>query len=408
VSEPGGHAAEKAAENPPPALLSIEVTGPVEPMELNPFDFSKPASADELIDRERDLDLLVRLAEGSSNSRLTAPRRYGKTTLLKRVRAEVEALGMNTVYVNFFGLLSVTEAADRIEDAYRKSLHGPVRNLAVGMIRTFRPTLKLPKAGVSLAPAIETEVGRRLGWLLDLPLKIMERTGNPTLVVFDEFQDVLLTKPPLDGLIRSRLEQHEDGASYIFAGSHPGMMRRLFGDRTRPFYGQARAVRLGPLPDDALGEYIGARFARSGRDVGDIFEPLLETARGLPQRAMLLAHFLWERTPPGGASDEDGWLRALDDAYLELRDELDSIWQGLADAERRALAAIARGPGLLTKKSVLEELQLARSTARDARDRLLEEGYVQGEGDELEIVDPLFARWVASGRQGLVEQSAGR
>ena len=32
--------------------------------ELNPFEFSKPASADELIDREQDLDLLLRLVRG--------------------------------------------------------------------------------------------------------------------------------------------------------------------------------------------------------------------------------------------------------------------------------------------------------------------------------------------------------
>jgi hypothetical protein len=368
--------------------------------ELNPFNFSKPAAVDELIDRERDLQLLVRLAEGNGNSRLTAPRRYGKTTLLKRLRAEAEKLGMNTVYINFYGLLSSSEAADRIEDAYRQSLHGAVRNLAVGIIRTFRPTVKVPRIGVSLKPGIETEVGRRLAWLLDLPVKIMKRTGNPTLVVFDEFQDILLTKPPLDGLVRSRLEQHETEASYVFAGSHPGMMRRLFGDRTRPFYGQARAVRLGPLPDDALGEYIGERFARSGRDVGEILDPLLAIARGHPQRAMLLAHFLWEWTPDGAASDETGWQDALGDVYLELRDELDSIWNGLGDAERRTLAAIARGPDLLTAKSVLDELQLARSTARDARDRLIDDGYVQGEGGPLEIVDPLLALWVAAGRQG--------
>lgn len=165
------------------------------------------------------------------------------------------------------------------------------------------------------------------------------------------------------------------------------MMRRLFGDRARPFYGQARAVRLGPLPEDALAEYIGERFARSGRDVGDILDPLLATACGHPQRAMLLAHFLWERTARGEESDEAGWQAALSDVYLELRDEFDSVWSGLADGERRTLAAIARGSGLAMSKSVLDELQLARSTARDARDRLIEEGYVQGEGDELELVD---------------------
>jgi len=307
---------------------------------------------------------------------------------------------MNTVYVNLYGLLSVREAADRIEDAYRKSLHGAVRNLAVGIIRTFQPSAKLPKTGISIEPSIEPEIGRRLTWLLDIPVKIMEKTGIPTLVVFDEFQDILLTKPPLDGLIRSRLEQHEKEASYIFAGSHPAMMRRLFGDRTRPFYGQARSVRLDPLPEDALADYIGVRFSRSGREIGEILDPLLATARGHPQRAMLLAHFLWEETAPEGKSDEAGWQKALRAVYLELRDELNSTWDGLGDSERRMLAAIAAGPGSM-RKGVLDELGLARSTARDARDRLIDEGYVWGDEESLELVDPLLSRWVDNGRQDL-------
>jgi uncharacterized protein len=373
------------------------------PTELNPFDFSRPASADDLIDREPELELLIRLAESNINSRLTAPRRFGKTTLLKRVRHDAELHGMHTVYVNFYGLLSVMEAADRIEDAYRKSLHGAVRNLVVGLIRMFRPAAKIPKTGISVEPTLETEIGRRLAWLLDLPVKIMEKTGSPTLVVFDEFQDVLLTKPALDGLIRSRLEQHEAEASYIFAGSHPGMMRRLFDEKTRPFYGQARGVRLQPLPEDALAEYVADRFSRTDRDVSDVMELLLTTARGHPQRGMLLAHFLWERTPRRAKGDYAAWQAALNDAFLELRDEFNSVWDGLTDADRRALAAIASGPRLLLKKQVLEELSLARSTARDARDRLIEAGHVRADGPDLEIIDPLLALWVVRGRQGLAD-----
>lgn len=372
------------------------------PAELNPFDFSKPARAEELIDREDELGLLVRLAEGHTNCRLTAPRRYGKTTLLKRVRSEVEKLGMNTVYVNFYGLLSVHEAADRIEDAYRQSLHGKARNLAVGLIRTFRPSMKIPKTEIRIEPAVDPEVGRRLNWLLDLPIKLMSSTGQSTLVVFDEFQDILATKPALDGLIRSRLEQHESEASYVFAGSHPGMMNRLFGDRTRPFYGQARSIRLQPLPQVALAEYIGERFARSDRDIGEMLDSLIGAARGHPQRSMMLAHFLWERTSRGGTSDAASWQLALDDVYVELKDEFDSVWNGLDDAERRTLAAIAISSDPL-KKKVLDDLQLPRSTARDARDRLIEDGYVQGELRELELVDPLLSLWVLRGRQRLTE-----
>ena len=259
---------------------------------------------------------------------------------------------MNTVYVNFYGLLSLEEAANRIEDAYRASLHGSVRNFVIGLIRTVRPKATIPKTGVSLEPTLDTtDIGRRLAWLLDLPVKIMEKTGNPTLVVFDEFQDILETKPPIDGLIRSRLEQHEAQASYIFAGSHIGMMSQLFDDKARPFYGQAKAIRLEPLPEDALSVYIGDHFSRTHREIGEILDPLLETVKGHPQRAMLLAHFLWEETPKGKTSDGVAWERALTAVQRELRDEFDSIWGGLEDSERRVLAVIAQGADLLEKVS---------------------------------------------------------
>lgn len=372
--------------------------------DINPFLYSKPVPVDQLIDRESEVELLGRLAEGNHNSRLTAPRRYGKTTLIKKVRQEAEKDGMATVYINFYGLLSVQEAAIRIEDAYRKSLHGDIRNFAVGAIRTLKPRAKVPGIGVSISPDLEaTEIGRRLTWLLDLPQRIMKKHGVRTLVIFDEFQEVLRTKPPLDGLIRSVLEQHEDEASYIFAGSHPGMMAELFADTSRPFYGQARAVVLSSLPDDALAEFIGKRFSDTGRDVGAALDLLLDVARGHPQRAMILAHFLWERTPVNESADEVAWQEALEDAYFELKDEFVEVWNGLSDPERRTLAAVATGSDVFLKKEILEALQLARSTADDARDRLLKEGVLEGGEDRPHLVDPLLVLWINHGRQGLTE-----
>lgn len=370
----------------------------------NPFNFTKPVPVDHLIDRENDLDQLARLAEGGHNSRLTAPRRYGKTTLMRALRKQMENDGMATVYVNFYGLLSVEEAASRIEQAYRGSLHGALRNYVVGAIRTFRPTVTVPGAGASVTLDFqETEVGRRLTWLLNLPRRMLQKQGIRTLVVFDEFQDVLRTKPPLDGLIRSVLEQHEDEASYIFAGSHPAMMAELFGDRQRPFYGQARALVLSPLPGEALGSYIGDHFTATGREVGDALDPLLGAARGHPQRAMVLAHFVWERTEKGGSADEVTWQQALEDAYLEVRDELMEVWNALSDQERRTVAAIASAPGAFLAKRTLEAFQLPRSTVIDARDRLLKEGLLEGGEEEPRLVDPLMELWIRHGRQGLTE-----
>jgi hypothetical protein len=376
----------------------------VETKGVNPFNFTKPVPANELIDRENELDQIARLAEGGHNSRLTAPRRYGKTTLLKALRQRMEGEGTATVYINFYGLLSVDEAASRIEQAYRASLQGAARNYVVGAIRTLRPTVSIPGTGASVTLDFqETEIGRRLTSLLNLPQRILQRHGTRTLVIFDEFQDVLRTKPPLDGLIRSVLEQHEDEASYIFAGSHPGMMVELFGDRQRPFYGQARALILSPLPGEALATYVGDHFTATGREVGNALDPLLTTARGHPQRAMVLAHFVWEHTEKGQSADEVTWQEALHDAYLEVRDELVEVWNGFSDPERRTLAAVASAQGSFLSKRILEAFQLARSTAIDARDRLLRDGVLEG-GEEIpRLVDPLMELWIRRGRQGLTE-----
>ena len=149
------------------------------------------------------------------------------------------------------------------------------------------------------------DADRLLFELLELPVALHKRAGKRTLVIFDEFQDLLSAGPKVDGLLRSRIQHHRDEASYVFAGSHPGLMAELFGDRTRPLFGQARPVRLGPLPDAGLEDYIARGFSATGREVGMAVDPLLVTARGHPQRAMLLAHHLWNATAAQSTATEE-------------------------------------------------------------------------------------------------------
>ena len=67
-------------------------------------------------------------------------------------------------------------------------------------------------------------------------------------MVFDEFQDLLVARQDLDGLLRSRIQYHDDAAAYVYAGSEPSMMRELFDARERPLFGQADPLALGPAP----------------------------------------------------------------------------------------------------------------------------------------------------------------
>jgi hypothetical protein len=366
----------------------------------NPFTFAAPVTPSQIIDREAEAERLMALALAGQHSRLSAPRRYGKTSLARKVLAAAQDEGLAGVYVDFYGVLSWEDVAIRLEVAYRRSLTGPLARWVRGVLETLQPTVGARGVRVKpRAPSPATDQ-RALADLVDLPLRVLERTGTRTIVVYDEFQDVLSVAPAIDGFLRSRIESHGDAASYLFAGSHPALMAELFASRARPFYGQTSAVGLPPLDPADLADYVGGRFAETGKDVGDLLEPLLRLAAGHPQRAMVLAHHAWEVTRQRRAGSSERWPDVLEAVWREVRDELQAVWDGLDDAGRRTLAAIAVGGPDWLRGATLQRVGIARSTARDARRRLEREGLLHA-GDPPAIVDPLLARWVASGRQGL-------
>ena len=315
------------------------------------------------------------LGEGGHAVRLSGPRRYGKTSLLYRVRDEARAAGMNCVYVDLWGAVSLTDLADTIDRAYRDELSGPIRNAAVAAIRAVRPTLRASPGGVGadFSPSAESEPSRRLRGLLDLPVKLYERRAVRTLVIFDEFQEILKAGDGLDALLRSRIQHHGNAASYIYSGSHSGLMEELFARRERPLFGQARPVYIGALSDPDLADYIGGRFVQTGRQPGDALERLLEFVAGHPQRAMMMAHQLWEHTDPGGTARLEEFEQALEAVRAEAREAIEAVWGRLGPVERRVVSALARGDDSLLSRShphaiPTREVQCGGGTGSPARD----------------------------------------
>jgi predicted AAA+ superfamily ATPase len=92
----------------------------------NPFHFSGPLPPEEMIDRDPEAEDLFNLARGGHSFRLVGPRRYGKTTLLRRVLEAAEQDGAATVLVDLQDVLSIAEIVVRIERAYER-LKAPLR-----------------------------------------------------------------------------------------------------------------------------------------------------------------------------------------------------------------------------------------------------------------------------------------
>lgn len=365
-------------------------------VDVNPFVYSHPVSPDDVVDRDEETQALLRHAVGGHYVRLYAPRRYGKTSLLRRALRDGEREeGLVPVLVDLYGVVSIADVTVRFERAYSKHLKGAIRGRVEDFLQRTGLGLSLGAFGISAKLQLNPRFDPlpALHALLDLPLRLEEGGGFRALIALDEFQDVDRIAA-LDGLLRSHIQYHGDVASYVFAGSEPGLMRQLFETKERPLYGSAVPLRLGRLRDEDVAAHVADRFRASGRGVGEGLNPLLAEAQGHPQRAMLLAHRLWEEVAQGAEASFDDWVSAREAAYAELQPEFDARWRGFDVAEQKAIRAVIAGEGSPYRTAVLERLALGKATAQKALARLAARAEIEPAEGKQVVVDPLFARWI--------------
>src|SRR6476660_7282326 len=247
--------------------------------DVNPFIYSHPIAPEDVIDRDEETKRLLTAAVGGHFVRLYAPRKYGKTSLLRRVLLDGERQeGMIPILVDLYGVLSIADVAVRFERAYARQLKGKVRARVEEFLQSTGLGISLGALGVSARLQIDPRIDPlpALHALLDLPLRLEEGGGFRALIVLDEFQDVTKV-PDLDGLLRSHIQYQGNVASYVFAGSEPGLLKQLFETRDRPLYGSAVPMRLPRLDDGDVADYVAARFERTGRLSGEALQPLVAT-----------------------------------------------------------------------------------------------------------------------------------
>jgi uncharacterized protein len=368
------------------ATKSISSSAPA-----NPFIHARALVPKESIHRVEG-DRLLELAAGGHNAVLHAPRRFGKTTLLKQVLQDAADRDMPGVLVDLSDVLGTGDVAARLEQAFR-TLPGSIRRLVnkeLGSVGVAGFTVSRRGPPTDPIATIHT--------LLELPAQIANRHGHRLLVVLDEFQ-ALVSLNGMDGVFRSHIQHHSD-VSYLFAGSEPSLLRALFEDRARPLYGQAERLRLGRLNADATHDFIDRRFLETGKDAGEIISHLIYLAEGHPQRLMLIAHLLWDRIGTRHAATVVDLRSSYEAAMRAVDPELRYLWDSLSANERRVLAALASGFSPYQQEARRLTGLANRSSAARAVASL--EGKTTLErihhSEQLGIVDPLLARWVR--RQG--------
>lgn len=363
-----------------------------------PFRFEGPVGPDLLIDRQGELTTLARRAADRVGVRLAAPRRYGKTSLLLAHADRLRETGWRTAHVDLGRVSDLTDVARRIAAAYGPLEPGWMRAHLRGLLARLGVSVGTAGANVTLGPrpiTPDAEAAEAVLYrLLDLPATMHEADQVPTLVVFDEFQDLLVARQDLDGVVRSRIQYHGDAAAYVYAGSEPSLMRELFDHRERPLFGQADPLPLGPLPLEETLADLGARFAGEGLDPGDALGELVAFADGHPQRAMLLCYLLAEALEAGRPGTAETAEAVVEEAIRRTEAAHQALWSQLRRSEKVVLAGIADGLPPASP-ALAEEHQLGRNTLHEAAERLVDQGHLARDArGRMRVIDPLLAEWL--------------
>jgi DNA-binding transcriptional ArsR family regulator len=352
---------------------------------------------------------LERHALNGASVVLFSPRRYGKTSLVRRMQHALEDRAY-TFAADFFQLASLDDLAARLARGVYLGLHRHEPLLDRGLkaipkiFRSFRPTIKLGDPdGMEFSVAVER--GKHGFDLLAAALedlgRFVSKADWPVHLALDEFQDIVdLGEPRIEAAFRSFVQDHR--VSVFFVGSRRRVLLSIFNDRSRPFWQSSIMYPLPALPRADLMAYLTNLFARGGKKCsGDLAGALADRVRQHPYYAQALGYWAFEAC----------------EAEL-CAGELDAAFHSLLEGERYAfeaqLAGLSRGQQVMLTALAVEET--ATPTAGDymARHGLTvggvqsalkklfeldlversEDGGPEGHGD-LHVVDPVFRVWLA-------------
>jgi hypothetical protein len=355
-------------------------------VELSPFPYQGPLEPAQVRGRDALVDDLVERVTARRVTALLGPRRYGKTSVLRRVAADMAEV--STVWVDLYEVTSMADVAVRFDDALATTtgrFAAAARQVAASV------ALNLGVLKVQLSGPARQRPDPTLAFHSLLQVLVEAAKRRATMLVIDEFSSIGRVDGAA-GMLRTALQHHYRDLGIVFAGSHPSMMRTLFSARPEPFYGQADVLEIDPLSPPAVEEIVASGFAVTDRRAGKVAGLIAAFAAGHPQRTMQLADACWRRTLVGATAGTEVWAGALEEVRRSAAESLERLFSGLGRGEGDVLRAVARSGSAYGAEAAL--LDLAKGTATNARRTLLDRGDLADTPTGLVVVDPILADWL--------------
>ena len=369
----------------------------------SPFQFGTLATKENFIDRNEDRAMLKQLLTSHINVMLISPRRWGKSSLVKRSMEELasERKDIKVCFIDAFSIGSEAEfyrtfASKVIECASTKfeKWAEDAKNLLNGVI----PQLVIKDQVTDFMAfdiKFKPEEKDKLS-ILQLPETLAKQKGIRIIVCIDEFQQLsnLAEYKDMEGKMRSVWQQQEL-TTYCMYGSKRHMMMDIFNNSNNPFYRFGQVVFLDKITKDNWMPFIIEGFRKTNKHISeDYASKICDIVECHSWYLQQLSFFIWNQTEKDVTAEEFSYgVKQLININTPM---FQSDINKFTPAQLELLRAIAAGETKFSSAEVNSKYNLGNPNTLAKNKRSLQEQDIieKTKNNTFHFVDPIFKLWI--------------
>ncbi len=330
------------------------------------------AEGDAFCNRSAERKRLAEYVQDLTHVVVVAPRRYGKSSLVRKVVVE------NDLLYSWTDFLTVSS---------KKDVEWKVGKAVAGLLYALG-------ASLSIHPNFEKniEIDEALMGLDNYAHEL----GKRAVVVFDEFQEISMLKDfkVIEALIRHAVERSK-AITYIFSGSNRHLLVSMFGSSDRPLYRLCQTLTIERISEDEYQKFLNQVTPEAWRGPlsSDAFSKIMVLTERHPYYVNGLCRMLWRlNEAPTAADVAAAWAEYVD----SNRKAISSDISGLSLNQKRMIATLAAVPGsAVFGKEFSDYADLSTSSIRQVLEVLTAKDIVyQDDEGVYRLLDPALRYFV--------------
>lgn len=365
----------------------------------NPFLITGYQSPEYFCDREQETEAMIKALYNGRNVTLIAPRRMGKTGLIKNVFYKLRGQEPDTVtfYMDIYSTQSLGDfirlfastVLGKLDSAPQKALSRVGRFIkSCRPVFTFDELTGQPKVTIDIAPSSEEATLKEI-------FDYLQSSEKRCYIAIDEFQQIAAyPEKGFEALLRSYI-QFVPNINFIFAGSKQHIMQEMFHSAKRPFYQSTQTQVIDRIETGEYYRFAADFFARQGRELDEqTFGYLYDAFDGHTWYIQILLNRLY-------SYPEKPDIRMVDYAVGEVVAESTYTYENLLAAypasNIRLLKAIAKSGYVkeINSGGFIAEYKLrAASSVNSALKKLIDREMVYKTPDGYIVYDRFLAVWL--------------